>query len=117
MAGKIVELKGSIKGKSCIVATLSFPDGEVRHLAYTESTSSGDIIKDAVTVANSILVVDEVRIHTEEFERSRGLRDGGVNVGFNLDPASGSVGFHFERKAKKEIKTIKDIVFRRVKST
>jgi len=103
------------KGSTGIVAKVTLPDGVVKSLAYPETTSSHFMIVDTLKFASVELTLDEVNIRVEELERSRGIRDGGIEAGIDISPVSGSVGVNFKREPRRIINTMVDLTYRREK--
>jgi len=61
-----------MKGSTGIVAKVTTPGKKPIYLAYPETISSDDLVKDATTVASIGLVPKEIKVITKKIERSRG---------------------------------------------
>ena len=95
-----------------VVATIVPPQGEPKTLVYEDTTASRVLVEDSTSYVGIDLAPEYVEAITETVERSRGLINGGFKLGFKLPDALGGCGFEFEKKPRKETKTIKKAVFR-----
>ena len=100
------------KGSTDLVATIVPTKGEPQTLVYDDTTASGILVQDSIAYVGIELAPEYIEAFTETVDRSRGLIDGGFKVSLKLPDALGGFGFEFERKPKRQTKTIKKAIFR-----
>jgi hypothetical protein len=105
-------MTSKILDTSSLTATIIPKEGEPLTLVYDISTATNIIVEDTLAssgVAWEPLYREEI---TEYIERGRGFLDRGVKIGITLPEALGGVGFEFETKDRKEIKTTSRVIYR-----
>lgn len=109
VSDKIPSLKESAGVDMGIVATVTTAVATVR-VGFPEKTSSGFIIQNSFEASGKKWTLKEARFRTEEYERARGIRDGGYNFTVGGSVEGGEV--KLEKKPVWEIKRMVDLTYK-----
>ncbi|MFW9940378.1 MAG: hypothetical protein ACFFFT_05005 [Candidatus Thorarchaeota archaeon] len=93
--------------KKYMVVTLNPGSNDENSLIFLETAPTSLIVQSTTDAAGIVMQPTELKIVTEQVERSRGILAGGFKFSLTLPDYLGGGSISFERKPEKEIKKIK----------
>jgi len=99
-----------LESDSGIVVKVTYPDGSSKNLAYPEKISSGELIKDSLTVSGAVFTLAEIKQYTKEYKRSKGAIKGAFK--FVAGVSKEGINFEIDKKPVWEIERMTEVTYR-----